>query len=278
MVGVVNPLPVAPPTDPPAVAAPTATRETSLEGALAAIEMHVAAALRVAAAVTKDLRSARDAGRVGHCRGLTEAIGRACSDADSLAREVETLRASWTFDAASYLRLGSFAAEVTAAASSAGIRIEPSGERLVAFPSIMRVHPDQGAVEIDGRRETGIRPTNIVAALTSSRKRASRFSAETFLAALESAYLRLAPGPADGRIVRLAQIWELFTLRPGSAGDYSLAEFGRDLNLLDESGLTVTRAGRRLIFAASSGGRDDSTLTGIDRNGRIHIYWGVAFS
>ena len=173
------------------------------------------------------------------------------------------------------MRLGSFAAEVTAAASSAGIRIEPSGERLVAFPSIIRVHPDQGAVEIDGRRETGIRPTNIVAALTSSQKRASRFSAETFLAAVESAYLRLAPGPADGRIVRLAQIWELFTLRPGSAGDYSLAEFD-DLNLLDESGLTVTRAGRRLIFAASSGGRDDSTLTGIDRNGRPHIYWGVA--
>jgi len=234
--------------------------------------------VRAAAALTKELRSARDAARVGHCRGLADAISRASSEVDSLVTEVETLRATWAFDARAYLNDGGFTAEVTAAASAAGIRIEPLGERLVAFPSVIRVCPDLVAVEIDGRRETGLRPANIVAALGVSRKRARQFRADAFLEALETAYLRLSPDPPDGRILRLADVWELLTLLPGRAREYSQAEFARDLNLLDESGVTVSRAGRRMTFAGSSGTRGDASLTGIDRNGRPHLYWGVSFS
>jgi hypothetical protein len=234
--------------------------------------------MRATAAVTKELRCAKDAARVGHCRVLSDAISRASCEVDALVQEAGALRAAWSFDPRAYLNEGGFSAEVTAVASAAGIRIEEFGERLVAFPSVIRVCPDLAAVEIDGRRETGLRPANIVAAVGASRKRARQFRAEAFLEALEIAYLRLSPDPPDGRIVRLVEIWELFTLLPGSAREYSQAEFARDLNLLDESGVTMTRAGHRIAFAASSGTRGDASLTGIDRNGRPHLYWGVSFS
>ena len=252
--------------------------DPSLETALTAVEMRLAVAMRSAAALARELRSAKDAARVGHCRGLTDAISRASSGVDALVGKVQALRASWSFDPTAYLGEGHFSAEVKAAASSVGIRTELFGERLVAFPSVIRVRPELAAVEIDGRRETGLRAANIIAALGTSRKRVTRFRAEPFLEALESAYLRLSPERMEGRIVRLTDIWQLFTLLPGSASEYSPAEFGRDLNLLDESGLSITRAGRRLAFAASSGSRVDSTFTGIDRNGRPHLYWGVSFS
>ncbi len=250
----------------------------SLEGALAALEARLAALMPAATALVKDLRAAKDAARVGHCRLVAEAIGRASSRVDGVLGEVRSLGQSWSFDVSTYLGEGSFTAEITAAAAAAGIGIEPRGERLVAFPTVIRVRPDLAAVEIDGRRETGLRPANIVAVLAACQKRASHFRAETFLEALETAYLRLMPGLADGRIIRLAEIWQLFTLLPGSAGEYSIVEFGRDLNLLDESGLTLTRAGRQIAFAASSGTRDNATVVGIDRNGRPHHYWGVSFS
>ena len=103
-----------------------------------------------------------------------------------------------------------------------------------------------------GSENTNIWPP--ATALRSARERASRFRAAAFLDALEAAYLCLSrPVPGPGRVVRLVDIWELLPLRPGTGNDYSKVEFGRDLSLLDESGVTVTRAGRTIRFSASSG-------------------------
>jgi hypothetical protein len=143
----------------------------------------------------------------------------------------------------------------------------------------VRVHPDLAAVDIDGRRDYGIRPSRIVSALVAARDKATRFRAPPFLDAIEAAYLHLTSRSA-GRtpVVRLVDIWELLTLRPGSGCEYSKAEFGRDLNLLDESGVTLTAAGRTIRFSASSGTRTDAALSTVGRDGRPHIYWGVSFS
>ncbi len=244
-----------------------------------AVETRLARTLRQTTTLTRLLREARDAARTGNCRVLEAAIEKTSDSSKSLVADLDSLRAEWSLDLMEYLRLGYFAAEVTAAASSVGIRLEPRGDRLVSYPTVLRMRPDLSAVEIDGRRESGLRASNIIAALDASRKRAGRFQAAPFLEALEAAYLRLTVGaPGAGPVVRLGALWDLFTLLPGSERDYSKAEFGRDLNLLDESGLTVTRAGRTLLFAASSGPRVDEVLTAIGRDGQVHLYWGVSFS
>jgi hypothetical protein len=107
----------------------------------------------------------------------------------------------------------------------------------------------------------------------------STVRAAAFLDALETAYFHLTtmrPGPPP--IVRLVAIWDLLTLRPGSSSEYTKADFARDLTLLDESGVTMTTAGRLIRFSASSGTRTDGVLTAVGRDGRPHIYWGVSFS
>lgn len=182
-------------------------------------------------------------------------------------------------DAATYLAEGRFTTEITALAATRDLCVERIGDRVVCYPSVLRVDPELTAVEIDGRREYGIRPSRIVATLEAARSRASRFRAAPFFDAVEAAYLHLTK-MSTGRapIVRLIDIWDLLTLRPGTSSEYSKAEFARDLNLLDESGVTVGAAGRTIHFSASSGTRTDAAFSTVGRDGRPHIYWGVSFS
>jgi hypothetical protein len=250
-----------------------------LEPALAAAEARLDRALQDANVVNKRLREARDAARSGNCKALNGAIDSATSGTKDLIGVVDALRSEWSLDVTEYLSGGHFAAEVTAVASSAGIRVLSEGDRLISYPTVVRVRPELSSVEIDGHRHAGLRPSGIVAALQRARTRAGYFQASPFLEALEAAYLTSTMGgPPVGQVVRLVTLWDLFTLRPGSERDYSKAEFGRDLNLLDESGLTVTRACRTMAFAASSGPRIDGGITAVGRDGEMHIYWGVAFS
>jgi hypothetical protein len=272
--------PGCPDTGSPAPDRPAETPEVGiLEAALVATETRLARALQQTTTLTRQIRDARDAARTGNCRGLDAAIDKSTTSLRGLMSDLNALRHERSLDVTRYLTEGHFAAEVTAAACSAGIRVESEGDRLVSYPSVVRVRPELSAVEIDGRRESGLRASNIVAALEASRKRVGRFQPAPFLEALEAAYLRLTVGePTAHPVVRLAALWELFTLRPGSERDYSRAEFGRDLNLLDESRMRVTRAGRSLVFSASSGPRVDGAFTALGRDGRLHLYWGVSFS
>jgi hypothetical protein len=70
----------------------------------------------------------------------------------------------------------------------------------------------------------------------------------------------------------------VITLLPGSAREYSRPEFARDLYLLDQSGVTTTKAGRTLRWHASSGTRGAGILTTVARSGQQQRYWGVSFS
>ena len=55
--------------------------------------------------------------------------------------------------------------------------------------------------------------------------------------------------------VRLLELYELLTLLPGQAREYSRQEFARDVYLLEQSGTTTTRKGHRVRFPASTGTR-----------------------
>jgi hypothetical protein len=78
--------------------------------------------------------------------------------------------------------------------------------------------------------------------------------------------------------VRLLDVYNVLTLLPGQAREYTKPEFARDLYLLDQAGLTtVSGTGRRLRWAASTGTKQAGVLTTVARSGQQQRYWGIAF-
>ena len=120
-------------------------------------------------------------------------------------------------------------------------------ERLLCYPSLVRVLPGDAAVEVDRVRDRRLRPSVLVAALAAAQQRAPRFRPEPFLDSLYGAYrLVLArEGKAAGAVVRLVDVWSVLTLLPGQSRDYTKQEFARDLYLLDQSGEHAASDGAR---------------------------------
>jgi hypothetical protein len=154
-------------------------------------------------------------------------------------------------------------------------------DRLLCYPSLLRVLPGEVAVEIDKARERRLRPSVLVDLLARAQERPPRFKAEAFLDSVRAAYELVVAGEgkkADG-VVRLIDIWSVLTMLPGQRGQYSKQEFARDLYLLDQSGITMTaRSPRQLRWSASTGTKGAGVLVTVARNGQQQRYWGVSFS
>ena len=82
----------------------------------------------------------------------------------------------------------------------------------------------------------------------------------------------------QGSTQALADVYEAFTLLPGSTGDYGQSDFARDLFILDRSGLTRTKAGASLSLPASTGTKSArGTFTFVAPDGELVTYFGVRF-
>src|SRR6266536_1480171 len=207
------------------------SQEESFEGVLAATEEQAGATLRAAAAVTRELRKARVAAAGGQTRELRRA-----------------LRAGFDFDEGEHLASGAYAKELLATAAARGVDMFEEDERLLCYPSLVRVLPDQAALEIDRRRERRLRPSVVVDLLGAAQGRGPRFRPEPFLDSLRGAYELVVArqGKKADAVVRLIDVWTVLTLLPGQSREYTKPEFARDLYLLDQSGVTATsRSGRR---------------------------------
>lgn len=253
--------------------------EVGLEAALATTQEHVEAALRSAGAVAGQLRKARAGAVGGQVRDLRRALDAAAAAADELAQAARSARASFDLDDSAYLASGGYAKELLAAAAERGVAMFEEDERLLCYPSLLRILPGDAALEIDRRRERRLRPSVVVDALAAAQDRPVRFKAAAFLESLRAAYTLLAaPEAKPDPVLRLDQVWGVLTLLPGQARDYTRPEFARDLYLLDQSGQTTTRSGRVLRWHASSGTRGAGVLTTVARSGQQQRYWGVSFS
>jgi len=153
-------------------------------------------------------------------------------------------------------------------------------ERLLCYPSLIKVLPGDAAVEIDRRREKRLRPSVLVGLLAASQGRPPRFRPKPFLESIESGYdlARSQKQHREGAVVRLVDVWGVLTLLPGQQRDYSRAEFARDLYLLDSSGVATTKSGRMLRWHASSGTRGSGTLATVAKTGQQQLYWGISFT
>lgn len=255
--------------------------EGTLEAALAATEAEADAALRLAAGVVRELKRVKAGAAGGLLRELRRDLGAAQEAATELADAAAGLRAGFTFDDQGHLASGAYTKELLAAAADAGVEAFEEDDRILSYPSVVRVLPGDRAIEIDKRRERRLRPSVVARLLGAAQGRSPRFKAEPFLDALLSAYdLMVArDGKQPGAVVRLVDVWSVLTLLPGQGRDYTRQEFARDLYLLDQTGVTVTpRGGRRLRWAASTGTKGAGVLTTVARGGQQQRYWGIAFA
>lgn len=250
----------------------------SLEGALALAEDGVEAAGRAVATLGRELKRARAAAAAGQVRDLRRSLEAARKLAAEVIDQVEAA-AGYDLDEGELMSSGAYTTELLAAAKAAGVAMFADDDRLLCYPSIVRVLPGDLALEVDRKRARGIRPSVVVEALGTAQRAGPRFKAAPFLAALVSAYDLVVggQGKAPGAVVKLQDVYAALTLLPGQAREYSRAEFARDLYLLDQSEAAGTTGGRRLRWAASTGTRQAGVLTTVTRSGQQQRYWGIAF-
>ncbi|HEY7060480.1 MAG TPA: hypothetical protein VII06_03305 [Chloroflexota bacterium] len=255
----------------------------SLEDALARAEAGADDALKTARNVANALRRYHRAAQQGQMRELRAASEAARRAVQALDQEVANVAESWEFDEEAYLQGEGYVGELIAAGDREGLHIALQDNRLFSYPAVVRVLPGERAVQIDKSRERRIRPSFLARLLRDLQKRPPRFRALDFLRGLNDAYhvairqdsQRLRPGSP----VPLLDLYELLTLMPSTAREYSRQEFTRDVYLLDQSGEDTTRGGERVEFHASTGTKlRRGALTIVAEDGREKRYYAVSFT
>ena len=253
------------------------------EQALEKIEREADAALGSAERLVKGLKGLKQAAQLGDVRGIQGGLGSLGQVASAAAQNVDNLADSWTFDAEAYLRDGGYTRELLAQARAAGLSISEQDGRLFAFPVLVSLDPGRAAVSVDRKAVRGIRPSALLRVLTQQQKRPPRFKPEAFLASLYAGYVASIKGEwkrdVPGPVIRLLDIYTLFTLLPGGKKDYSQIEFARDVYLLDTTPDLLTADGFRLGFEASTGTKGRAgVLSIVTEGGSERRYYGVSFA
>lgn len=238
------------------------------------------------ARLARQLQKAAREGNIGGIRRTQERLGGTLA---SLSQAVSNAAQSWPFedgDEERYFR-DSYADELRRVASGRGLTIHAHEGRLVAHPSTLRIVSGDGAVYIDRKKVSAVRPTHLVGLLLENQKKGGRYDSARFLESLYNVYAEvvrdvsrdLADGGGIGTVVPLDRIYRLFTSLPGSAREYDRTDFARDVYLLDVNGPQATRKGAAVSFPSSTGARSSRGLfTFVGPDGRDVAYYGIRFT
>lgn len=252
------------------------------EAALARTERDAEAALKMAGRVVAALKGLQKAAQQGEIRKLRAAPDAIRQGVAALDTEVARLVTGWDFDEERYLREGGYVEELLDEARRQGLRISLQDDRLYCYPMLITVSPADRALKIDKKLERRLRPAALVRVLRERQQQQPRFRPGPFLEALRAAYaLAVARERARrfGSVVPLRELYDLLTLFPGMAREYSLPEFTRDIYLLDQSGENVTRDGSTAEFHASTGTKSErGVLSLVTQTGAEKRYFGITFS
>lgn len=256
----------------------------SLERALDVTQTDVETAVRSAASVTQALKKVRTAANVGNLRDLRSSFEQAERALLTLRQQFENARESWEFDEEAYFRDGHFVSEVIEAGRKANLNIYQQDEQLYSYPVLIRVAANDRSVLIDKVRDRRVRPSTLVATLSDLQRRPPRFKPDQFLESLYAAYevvgkSLVADSFQPGTPLQLRQLYDVLTMLPGQAREYTRQEFARDIYLLDKSGVSTTRKNMSMSFHASAGSRSASALLRVIReDGAESIYYAIAFT
>ncbi|MGB9887023.1 MAG: hypothetical protein ACPLPT_02110 [Moorellales bacterium] len=189
------------------------------------------------------------------------------------------------FDLAGYLREG-FHSGFVAACQAEGLKVAGSFPAYEVFPFRVRVYPERGVVEVNGRTVRVLRPGALAAYLKKQRDRLYRedFHAERFVEALARAYdallaLRRAVQGIDlpsGTDVPLQEVYEQLTPLPTQKRQYPRELFAFDLYRLRRAGVDRTADGRRVELGEP--GKRVRPIVIYDEQGREHRYGSLRFT
>jgi hypothetical protein len=253
-----------------------------LDDELDRLDAGLATAERHAKAVLAAVRGLRRQAATGTVAGLARRLEQLPAAAEPLAEALRAASAGFAYDAEAAFAGGDYLRELQAAAAARGLVLVARDGRITAFPLLLRLEAGTPAVRVGGRLERQLRPAVLTALLKRAQER-SGFHAEAFLETLlrGATYLARAEAQADeprpGAVVPLLDIYELLTVRAGSAADYPREAFAVDLLRLDRAPDTRTRRGHRFSLPASTGSKGRARLTVYDEHGAEHVFVGIAF-
>lgn len=253
--------------------------EMSLETALAEIEQVADATVKALGTALREARKAKAAAAQGELRELRSALDSTARLTRSATEVAESAQTSWSFDEQAYFAMGGYAKEVLALAAESGHSAFESDDRILSYPAIVQLSASDMTVLIDRRKERRVRPSVLVKVLRSLQAKPPKFKAEAYLESLATAYDFVVARSAvrAGSIVKLVDLYAAMTVLPGSAREYTKAEFARDLYLLDQSEVTESRDGRTLRLPASAMTRGAGVLRTVARSGQEKVYAGICF-
>ena len=269
-----------------------ATSPFTFEQAFSDTERAADAAVRAAnrlLAVAKQMQKAAQEGDIPRLRRMAESLDNA---AVAARQEVSNAVGAWPFspDAEEEYLQQSYEDELLSVAKKEQLQIHRRDNSLICFPSILRITPSDKAVRIDRKKVTTIRPSALVTTLKKNQEKKSSFRSERFLESLYQVYKSLVGNYQQGTlggnnyagpVVRLSQIYGMFTSRPGSNLEYGRADFARDLYFLDSSGVSKTRSGAAVALPASTGTRSprqQDIFSFVSPEGRVVNYYGIQFT
>ena len=256
---------------------------TSFEQACHDTETAAASTLKSATELAKLARALQKAAKEGNIGAIKRGASRLDGALDTLRQEVANAVATWPFEdggETEYLK-EHYAVELRSVAEKNGLAIYERDDRLIAYPSIVRIFPGDHAIGIDKKKVSTLRPSYLTEILVNNQKKQPRFGSEAFLESLYKVYRQFAEpaGLLKEPVMPLARIYEIFTSLPGSSREYDKTEFARSLYFLESNGPTHTKSGARVSFPAAAGTRSARGIFPfVGPDGQVITYYGIQFS
>ena len=253
--------------------------ENTFETAFADSEQSATTVLRAVALVASAAKQMQKAAQEGDIGKLHQASEKLAAASDSARQDVAEAKATWPFtqDDAQHYMSNSYEEEFLTESKKMGLMVHSIDARLLAPPSILQLIPSDLAIRIDRKKIRGIRPSHLVKTLLANQNRQQTHNIHPFLEALYKAYTMLN----SRDVILLANIYEAFTLQPGSAREYGKSDFAREMFNLDQSNVKITRSGAHLTLHNSTitkgGANANATFTFVAPNGEVKIYSGIRF-
>lgn len=244
---------------------------------------------KAATSLAKNANQLRKAAQEGNIAGIKKASERLGQSFDALQQVVATASSAWSLtetEASNYIA-ENYADELCRQAKELGFDIFERDGVLISYPSTIRLLSAEQALRIDRKKIPNIRPSKLARTLLANKEKGATFKPTVFLEALYKAYNIIArsqkaenvfnhnPAP----VVKLEEIYEVFTSLPGSKRDYDRMDFARDIYFLDTGKMRATKSGVTVSFPTSTGlksGRGIFSFVG--RDGNTINYYGIQFS
>ncbi len=248
--------------------------ESTLEHSLSSLQTQIEASLDKANALTKRLKRLRASAQAGDLRDIDKSLPEVRDLAAAVKEQSETLE--FGFDDKDYFP-DVFLSDLVEASREQGMTVFAQDGKLYCYPLLLRVKTADRAVQIGKKMERGVRPSALAAKLRVLQARPARFKPADFLNLLYRAYRHCASAD-ESAVLTLSEIYDVLTLMPGAAKEYTRDDFARDLYLVDKSGVSRMDNGMVFRFAASTGTRNAAaTFLCIAEDGSEKRYYGISF-